>query len=118
MPFASPSPRDVNAVPLTTCATTIITGTQTNAFTTVPKKLISVATPCRRVVITAYVSNADCISIGDTNAVAEPLVGGTKVGQGEQIIQGGSTTIDVIDASMLYLAVATAGDGVSYSIYV
>lgn len=115
---ASVAPIDGNSTRLPVCATAIITGTQTNAFTSVPKKLISTSTPCRRVVVTAYFSNADCIAIGDTNAVAEPLMGGSKVGQGEQITQGGTITIDVIDACLVYLAVATAGDGVSYSVYV
>jgi hypothetical protein len=109
-------PREDNFVPLPMCAFNTLTGMQTNEFTTVAAKLINTSTPCRWVVVYAYNTNGNTVAIGDANAKAEPITGG-KVGLGEQLVQGASQRFDVVDASLLYLAVANAGDGVSYSIY-
>ncbi|MDE2015931.1 MAG: hypothetical protein KGI72_05410 [Patescibacteria group bacterium] len=113
----STAPRDDNLIPLPLVATAITSGNKANSSTSVPVALVSSSTPCRAVEITAFADNADTISIGDSGAVAEPTSGGSKAGKGRQIAKGNSVVFNVADAELLYLAVASAADGVSYNIY-
>lgn len=111
------APRDENFVPLQWVAASITSGNKANSSTSAPAALVSSSTPCRAVEITAFADNTDTVAIGDSSAVAEPTTGGSKAGKGRQLAKGDSVVIWVMDASLLYLAVASANDAVSFNIY-
>lgn len=111
-------PRDNNRVPLVIAANGVTSGTKTSTTPGTGVALVGSPTPCRRVVISAYSTNANTVAVGDSTVKAENSASGTKTGKGEQLIQTSTTTIDIVDASLLFLDVAISGDGVSYNIFV
>lgn len=114
----SETPRDANNVPSFFASGRVITaGKKISTTPGTPVNLVTASTPCRHVVIQAYIGNTGSVAIGNlSNVVAEPN-SQNKTGQGEQLIQGASTISYVVDASLIYLDVANSGDGVSYAIY-
>ncbi|MDE2233278.1 MAG: hypothetical protein KGJ90_04075 [Patescibacteria group bacterium] len=98
-------------------AVSLTSGNKANSSTSSPVALVSTSTPCRAVEITAFADNTDTVAIGDSGAVAEPTTGGSKAGKGTQLAKGTIHTFYIQDASLLYLAVGTANDAVSYNIY-
>ena len=110
----STAPRDANFVPLPLVANSITSGNKSNSSTSTPVAIVSSSTSCRGVEITACAGNTDTVSIGDSSAIAD---GTGKTGTGRQIVKGDSVFFYVVDASLLYLAVQSAGDAVSYNIY-
>ncbi len=113
----STAPRDDNFIPLQWVAVSVTSGNKANSSTTAAAALVSSSTPCRAVEITAFADNTDTVAIGDSSAKAEPTSGGSKAGKGRQLAKGDSVVIWVQDASLLYLAVASANDAVSFNIY-
>lgn len=111
------SPRDENFVPLPIVAVKVVSGTKTSTTVGTGVALVSTVTPCRRVVISAYSTNANTVAIGDSTVKAENSASGTKTGKGEQLVQTSTTIIDISDASLLFLDVAVSGDGVSFNIF-
>lgn len=110
------APRDDNFVPMPLVAVGIVSSRQTNTTTATAVQLITVATPCRAVEVSAYSSNVSAISIGSATAKAQGTAASLS-GTGRQMLSGTSDIFYVVDASYLYVAVSTVNDGVSFNIY-
>lgn len=116
-PFTHPVTRRlyVDATTDSKVPTTIVQdGTKTTSGTNVAVQLVASSTPCQKVVVYAYAANANTVAVGTSTVVAEA---GSKTGRGEQLMQGAATSISITDASKVWLASASNGDGVSYIIY-
>lgn len=97
--------------------TIVIDGTKTTSGTNVAVQLIASSTPCKKVALYAYTTNSDTIAVGTSTVFAESSSTGTKTGRGEQLLQGGATSVYISDASLLWVASAAKGDGVSFVVY-
>lgn len=110
--------RDDNMSPAYFASASVLTsGTKLSTTPGTPVALVASSIPCHHVAIYAYIGNSSNVAVGDqTNTLAEPATN-NKTGKGELLVQGASTICYVVDASLIYIDVATSGDGVTYTIY-
>lgn len=92
-------------------------GTKLTAGTNVAVQLTASSTACKKVVIYAYSVNTDTVAIGTSTVLAQPLGSNTLTGRGEQLMPAAATTVTISDISLIWLASARNGDGVSYVAY-
>lgn len=111
--FTSTQPRDENFVPLQNTYRTISDGTKTvtSAGTRVP--LVSSATPCKRVDMTASYTNTDMVVVGASSVVAAAL---TR--RGVPLAPGQTYTFYPSDLADVYIDSVVSGEGVTFVYFV
>jgi len=93
----------------TVLPSTIVDGRKTVAVAGTAEKLITAATACRQVTITALLTNTDYVVVGASTVVAAE---GTR--RGTPLVAGQAITMDIDDVSKIYLDAVVAGEGVSF----
>ncbi len=102
---------DPSASQLTTDVTTLTgTGHQVVAAGPIRTKLLSAATPCRRVTVTPDVGNTHTLYVGLSNVTAD----NTNGTGGHQLQPGEHWTFGIDDVSKVYIH-GTAAEGASFA---
>lgn len=92
--------------------TTITSGNKSVAVAGTAERIVAISTPCKKITITARMTNADTVVIGDLSVIAA-LPGRT----GTPLIQGQSYDLQIDDANKIYVNSVENSDGVSFNIF-
>jgi hypothetical protein len=92
--------------------TTITSDQKTVTVAGIPEKLVSVSTSCKKVQITPLPANTNVIWYGGSD-----VSGQAGVEAGIPLSNGIVATIDIDDASKIYIDPVVSGEGVAFTIY-
>lgn len=101
-----------NPLPVGPWITAIYDGRKTVATAGTREQLIASPTPCKKVDIVALESNKGVLVVGGSTCVA---AAGTR--RGIPLSANQSYSLEISDASLIYLDVTTGGEGVTYAYY-
>uniref|UniRef100_A0A6M3IM53 Uncharacterized protein n=1 Tax=viral metagenome TaxID=1070528 RepID=A0A6M3IM53_9ZZZZ len=71
--------------------------------------LVAVATGCRRLVVTALITNTDYVVVG-----ASTVVAAEATRRGTPLVAGQSLELEISDVSLIFIDAVVAGEGVSF----
>lgn len=87
----------------------IVDGRKTVTAPGTAEALVAVPTGCRKVIVTALITNTDYVVVGASTVVAAE---GTR--RGTPLTAGQSLEIEISDVGLLFIDAVVAGEGVSF----
>ena len=104
----------VDAISSETPPSAIAQGRKASTTPGTAVKLITDATTCRKVIITALENNTDIIVIGGSGVLAGTTEDGGNTRTGTPLQMGQAMSIDIDDVSKIYMDVVVSGNGCSF----
>lgn len=108
----TPLPRDENYTPIQGVYRNIGSGRQTVTTAGTPVQLLTSATECKRLDVTALYGNTDMVVVGGSG-----VVGAAGTRKGVPLAPGNTYTFYITDVSSVWLDSVVNGEGVTFNYF-